>query len=95
MKRTKIRSKRQLGQGMTEYIIIVALIAIGAVAVFTAFGKEVQHEVAGIAQGLAGQASTADVTAGVTAATHATTAATAAQGMENFNQNAGNATMQQ
>ena len=85
---------RQRGQGMTEYIIIVALIAIGAVAVFTAFGKEVQHEVAGIAQGLAGQTTTADVTAANASAGNATTAATAAQGMENFNQNSGNATMQ-
>ncbi len=88
-------SKRQLGQGMTEYIIIVALIAVGAVGVFTAFGREVQHEVAGIAQGLAGNASVADVTAAVTSANNATTAANTAQGMENFNQNAGNTTFQQ
>ncbi|MFT5047476.1 MAG: Flp pilus assembly pilin Flp, partial [Porticoccaceae bacterium] len=33
----KIKAK-QLGQGMTEYIIIVALIAIAAIAVYGFFG---------------------------------------------------------
>ena len=33
---------KQLGQGMTEYIIIVALIAIAAIAVYSIFGDVVQ-----------------------------------------------------
>ncbi len=88
------RSKHQLGQGMTEYIIIVALIAIGAVGVFTAFGKEVQHEVAGIAEGLAGSNSTQAVTDANTSATNANTAAGKQQGMSDFNQSAGAAEYQ-
>lgn len=39
----RARSKRrQRGQGMTEYIIIVALIAIGAIAVVTIFGNNIR-----------------------------------------------------
>lgn len=43
------------GQGMTEYIIIVALIAIAAIGVYTAFGKTVRGQMAATAQTLAGK----------------------------------------
>jgi Flp pilus assembly pilin Flp len=43
------------GQGMTEYIIIVALIAIGAIAVYLAFGDVVRGQTALIASTLGGQ----------------------------------------
>jgi Flp pilus assembly pilin Flp len=43
------------GQGMTEYIIIVALIAIGAIAVYLAFGDVVRGQTATIAATLAGE----------------------------------------
>ena len=42
------------GQGMTEYIIVVALIAIAAIGVYTAFGKTVRGQMAVTAQALAG-----------------------------------------
>ncbi len=45
---------RQLGQGMTEYIIIVALIAIAAIGVYTIFGDVVRNQVGGMAQELGG-----------------------------------------
>jgi Flp pilus assembly pilin Flp len=31
------RQKNQLGQGMTEYIVIVALVAVAAIGVYSAF----------------------------------------------------------
>jgi type IV pilus assembly protein PilA len=46
--------RRQHGQGMTEYIIVVALIAIAAIGVYTAFGKTVRGQMAVTAQALAG-----------------------------------------
>lgn len=45
---------KQLGQGMTEYIIIVALIAIAAIAVYTVFGDVIRQQVGGMAAELAG-----------------------------------------
>jgi len=46
---------KQLGQGMTEYIIIVALIAIAAIAAYSFFGKTMRSQVGGMAQELAGK----------------------------------------
>lgn len=46
----------QRGQGMTEYIIVVALIAVAAIGVYTAFGKTVRGQMAVTAQALAGKA---------------------------------------
>ena len=37
------RNRRNRGQGMTEYIIIVALIAIAAIAVVTLFGDNIRR----------------------------------------------------
>ncbi len=45
------------GQGMTEYIIIVALIAVGAIAVYRAFGDTVRGQTSVAASSLAGQQS--------------------------------------
>lgn len=53
MKIQKMRSRA--GQGMTEYIIIVALIAIAAIAAFSYFGKTVRSQVGGMSEELAGQ----------------------------------------
>ncbi len=36
------KRRRERGQGMTEYIIIVALVAIGAIAVVTIFGDNIR-----------------------------------------------------
>ena len=46
---------RQGRQGMTEYIIIVALVAIAAIAVYQYFGQTVRNQTAAIAQELAGE----------------------------------------
>jgi type IV pilus assembly protein PilA len=50
---------RQRGQGMTEYIIIVALIAVAAIGVYQAFGKVVRGQSAVAATALAGGTTTA------------------------------------
>jgi Flp pilus assembly pilin Flp len=31
----------QRGQGMVEYILIVALVVVGGIAIWTSFGKEI------------------------------------------------------
>lgn len=53
---TPATPRRVRGQGMTEYIIIVALIAIGAIAVYLSFGDVVRGQTALIASTLAGEA---------------------------------------
>ena len=46
---------RQRGQGMTEYIIIVALVAVAAIAVYEAFGDVIRGQTAVAAAALAGR----------------------------------------
>ncbi len=47
-------SSRDLGQGMTEYIIVVALIAIAAVAAVSLFGSSVKTQFTALASELVG-----------------------------------------
>jgi Flp pilus assembly pilin Flp len=58
---------------MTEYIIIVALIAVAAIGVYSMFGQTIRGQVAGLAGEVAGN-STATA-AGKKAATDSSTAA--------------------
>jgi pilus assembly protein Flp/PilA len=48
------RYYKSRGQGMMEYIIIVALIAIAAIGVYSSFGKTVRNQTAGITKELSG-----------------------------------------
>ncbi|ANJ67005.1 pilus assembly protein [Halothiobacillus diazotrophicus] len=59
---------RQHGQGMTEYIIITALIAIAAIAAVTYFGQTTRSQVAGMANELAGKNSQSDIDSAAQAA---------------------------
>jgi len=60
---------KQLGQGMTEYIIIVALIAIAAIAAYSFFGDTVRSQVGNMAAELGGtQGNAADAAAAGTSA---------------------------
>ncbi len=54
MKKTTIRRNVRRGQGMTEYIIIVALIAIAAIGIITLFGDNIRRLFAMSADSLAG-----------------------------------------
>lgn len=50
----KFHPRHQRGQGMTEYIIIVALIAVAAIGVYAALGKTIRNQTAGLALEMAG-----------------------------------------
>ena len=54
--------RSQSGQGMTEYLIIVALISIAAVGVVTVFGNDIRQLFSAATGTLNGQASTANTT---------------------------------
>lgn len=75
---------KQVGQGMTEYIIIVALIAIAAIAVYSLFGTTVKNQVAGMAQELSGGDGTASRTAAETAAGDAGSKAAEKGGLDSY-----------
>jgi uncharacterized protein (UPF0333 family) len=79
-------TKKQRGQGMTEYIIIVALIAIAAIGVYNMFGKTIRNQTAGMAGGLAGDetGAKAAITAAGAAATTAASQANANKGLKSF-----------
>ncbi len=58
----------QSGQGMSEYLIIVALIAVAAIGVVTVFGQDIRQLFSGTTDSLAGnQASNTAVKARVKA----------------------------
>ena len=48
------RQKNQLGQGMTEYIIIVALVAVAAIGIYSAFGNAIKSQMAVMTGEIAG-----------------------------------------
>lgn len=77
----------QRGQGMSEYIIIVALIAVVSIGVFAAFGKTLRHQVAGIAAEMSGGDGTAQITAAKTAAADAATKAETKRTMGDYGGN--------
>lgn len=81
---------KQRGQGMSEYIIIVALIAVGAIGVFTAFGGTIRSQVAGMAAELSGGSNKEDLAIAQKKALAATAAAAKVTGMGTYgSQNSG------
>lgn len=73
--------KRITGQGMTEYIVIVALIALAGIAVFSLFGKTVRSAVGDMATELSGNQSQRTA---VGAAGETTGAAATNKGLGNY-----------
>ena len=53
--------RNESGQGMTEYIIIVALIAVAAIAVVGFFGDVIRNQFYNMTAALAGSSSHSDV----------------------------------
>ncbi len=85
MKTFRSNMKRtQRGQGMTEYIIIVALIAIAAIAVYTAFGGVVRGQTGVMAAELAGGDPAASRGTTTTSGAAAATAGSASKNLTNY-----------
>jgi type IV pilus assembly protein PilA len=81
------RLHSQRGQGMTEYIIIVALVAVAAIAVYQFFGQVLRAQTAAIAKELAGE----DRTQATRTARSAAQAAKAEAKRKSLNEFRGNA----
>lgn len=80
---------RQCGQGMTEYIIIVALVAVAAIAVYQYFGQTVRNQTAAIASEIAGSDGSAAKSKAQAAATSAATQADTKRTLDNYVGNTG------
>jgi len=79
--------KFQSGQGMTEYIVIVALVAVAAIAVYQLFGQVVRSQTAAMARELAGEDGSEQSRAAQSAADSAS-AQTATRSLRSFTGNA-------
>lgn len=73
-----------LGQGMTEYIIVVALIAVAAIGVFRLFGDTLREQMGGLAQEMSGKSGTDQITKAQTAADAAVTQANTKKDLSNY-----------
>lgn len=81
------RNNKQLGQGMTEYIIIVALIAVSAIGVYSLFGQTLRNQTAGLAAEMSGQNAAPNITTAQTNANTATANAEVTKNMGTYNAN--------
>ncbi len=82
--------KNVRGQGMSEYLIIVALIAVAGIAVMGLFGGAARNQVAVLASEIGGGAKAASDVASAQAATSGTVAladAAVNTSLTNFNSN--------
>jgi Flp pilus assembly pilin Flp len=82
--RMKHRYVKQGGQGMTEYIVIVALIAVAGIAAFQFFGQTVRSQTAGIANEVAGKSAAASVTEAQSRADDVLTEGKKKKGLDNY-----------
>jgi len=78
----------QRGQGMTEYVIVVALVAVAAIAVYQLFGQVVRSQTAAMAKELAGE-SGAEQSRRAQSAAKKADAQTKAKSLKAFTGNAG------
>ncbi len=78
---------QRTAQGMVEYIIVVALVAVAAIGVYQLFGQVVRSQTAAMAKELAGEDGSAESQNAQTAAENAS-AQTAAKSLKSFTGNA-------
>ena len=76
--------RKQIGQGMTEYIVIVALIAVAAIAVYQFFGQTIRSQTAGIALEVSGKPGGTSISDAQSAADNAATEGTKKKGLNAY-----------
>jgi Flp pilus assembly pilin Flp len=88
----KLAPRSSRGQGMTEYIIIVALIAVAAIGTYNYLGRTLRNQTGAIAAGLAGDQpnATAAMDSAKKAGGNAQKEAATSKGLQNFATEVGN-----
>ncbi|MDB5930732.1 MAG: hypothetical protein JWR60_2439 [Polaromonas sp.] len=82
-------SRRKIrGQGMTEYVIIVALIAIAAIGVYAAFGNVIKGQTGAMAAELGGKDGSKSAGSAKDQGAQADTRGAAKHTLENFQDSA-------
>jgi hypothetical protein len=81
------RLGRQLGQGMTEYIIIVAVIGIASIVVYTLFGDVLRNQTAAASMALSGESGDSQMSSARNTALAAGMEAGVGRDMKNFAEN--------
>lgn len=76
---------RLRGQGMTEYIIIVALLAVAAIGVYSLLGQTLRNQTAGLALELSGQDAGAAINNAQANANNAQAGANQRKGLDTYN----------
>ena len=79
--------RRQFGQGMTEYIVVVALIAVAAIGIYTLFGQPLRNQTAGLALEVSGQDAAAAIGNAQANSNTASNNANQRKGLDNYNLN--------
>jgi len=74
------------GQGMTEYIVILALVVVSAIGVYSLFGKTVRNQVAGVAQEISGRSAEDQIKNAENAAQSASSKANADYGLGEYDE---------
>ena len=82
----KYRLSAPQGQGMTEYIVVVAVVAVAAIGVYSLLGQTIRNQTAGIAQEIAGNDASAALGAANTSSSAARTQANVRKDLKNYNQ---------
>lgn len=77
--------RRQRGQGMTEYVIVVALVAVAAIGVYTLFGQTLRNQTAGLAMELSGQDAAGSIANARGNASGAAAGANQRKGLDTYN----------
>jgi len=77
--------KHITGQGMSEYLIILGLVAVAGIGVMSFFGQTVQNQVAGMSQEIAGVDAAPQIAQAAATATAADTSAQINTTLANYN----------
>jgi Flp pilus assembly pilin Flp len=79
------RSFHAHGQGMTEYLVIVSLIAVAAIGIYTLLGQTLRNQTAGLAMELSGQDAQSAIGNAQASANSASTLANQRKGLDSYN----------
>ena len=80
----KMNSKKVTGQGMSEYLIIVGLIAVAGIAVMGLMGGTVRNQLGAMSQELSGDDGSTAITASQTTSTAAADTANTQRTLGNY-----------